>query len=209
MNPTSQHNVIYVLWSGGMDSTYLIQHLLDADQNNVIWSSYVDVYNNRQKAKIEKKAVKKMVPILRKKYGDRFHYTGASLKIDVNTVGDTLSLKQMPLWITSIIYSITVRVNQIAVGYVMNDDAISYLDDFRKIIKAYESISEREYPPVIFPLSKINKEYIIKTLDPQLRKHVVWCENPKRNGKACNICHSCKRHIDSIPTDAVTRDIIK
>jgi len=188
----NEWNVISVLWSGGLDSTYLIQHLLDADPSNVVWASYVEIENNKEKVPHELDAIKKMEPILKNKYGDRFVYLGVACKFSIKDLSNNLVFYQMPLWIAAVVCTTNNKVKEIAVGYVMNDDAISYLSEFRDIVKAFDTISHDPYPKISFPLSKISKTEIFRRIMPELKEHVVWCERPK-NGKPCRKCHSCER----------------
>lgn len=185
-------NVISVLWSGGMDSTYLIQHLLDKDPKNVVWASYVEIENNRDKVVTELAAISKMEPFLKDKYKDRFHYLGVACKFSINNMGNNLVFYQMPLWIAAVICTTNSKVNEIAVGYVMNDCAISYLAEFQQLIKSFDVISHDPYPKISFPLSKVSKDFIVSNIYAELKQHVVWCERPK-DGHPCGKCHSCER----------------
>lgn len=189
---SDEWNIISVLWSGGLDSTYMIQHLLDSNPNNVVWAYYVEIENNRDKVETEKNAIKTMTPILKQKYSNRFEYCGLACKFSIETKGNLLAFYQMPLWISAVVCSTSDKVKEIAIGYIMNDDAISYLDDFRYIVRSFDAISKTPYPKIIFPLSKINKEMINSKLDRELKRHVVWCEMPE-NSKPCGRCHSCER----------------
>jgi 7-cyano-7-deazaguanine synthase in queuosine biosynthesis len=189
-------NVISVLWSGGMDSTYLIQHLLDKSPNNVVWASYVKINNNKEKIKMELNAIKKITPILKQKYLDRFYYRGISCEFDLKQVTNNLKFYQMPIWISAVVCTTGSNVNEIAIGYVMNDDAISYLNDFKKIVKSFDALSKNKFPKISFPLDKIKKDEIIENMDPSLLKHVVWCECPKIGSgriRPCKGCDACKR----------------
>jgi 7-cyano-7-deazaguanine synthase in queuosine biosynthesis len=185
-------NVISVLWSGGLDSTYLIQYLLEQNLKNIVWAYYVEIENNTEKVVMELNAIKQPEMILKKKYANRFQYCGVSCRFFINNISDNLVFYQMPLWIAAVICTTSNKVKEIAVGYVMNDDAISYLLEFKKIVKAFNSISYEPYPKISFPLSKINKNTILDKIDPELKKHVVWCERP-RGLNSCGKCYSCER----------------
>ena len=79
----------------------------------------------------------------------------------------------------------------LAIGYVMGDTVISWIPDFKRIVKAYGGISDSPYK-VNFPLIKMSKQGIWNSLPTNYRDHVVWCETPK-NSKPCGTCPSCKR----------------
>ena len=165
----SDYNYILCLWSGGLDSTYMIQKLLDENPKNVVWASYIELKNNATKTKMELEAMNKLSKALRLKYNksvDRFYNWGTQCSIDIS-VGGLLNLHQLPIWISTIPQIVTRQINQVAVGYVMNDDAISYLGDFRSIYNSFNTISNVKLPEIIFPLTKVKKEEILIKIDKQ------------------------------------------
>lgn len=189
-------NIISVLWSGGLDSTYLIQHLLDENSKNIVWASYVELKNNKEKTEMELNAIKKMLPYLNEKYKERFKYLGVVCSFDIIKIGNCSGFAQLPLWISAIISTTSKDVNKIAIGYVMNDDAIAYLPEFKKIVKSYNAISYNPYPQIIFPIHKYKKHDIIPKLTSELLQHVVWCEYPNvvaGEYSACGQCETCRR----------------
>jgi hypothetical protein len=186
----------YVLWSGGLDSTYLIQKLLDENKEQEIVAGYVEVENNSEKVKMEKAAIARMVPFFQKHYGYRFSYHGVVMSLHVKNPGSIIHFSQMPLWINSVI-STARDIDEVAFGYVMNDDAISHLEDIRKIFRAYKPICAPKFPKITFPLSKMKKEHFVDALYEELRSNVVWCEFPKQKGNTpdqyeyCGNCVPC------------------
>ncbi len=127
---------ILVLWSGGLDSTYLIQHLLDTTPDARVRAIYVQITNNEDKVKTELAAIKKMVPVFKEKYGERFIYDGKVCSIEINDNvyspdKSPLGFSQIPCWIAGVIYGLKHDTTHVALGYVMNDDAISYLEEIR------------------------------------------------------------------------------
>lgn len=193
-----------VCWSGGLDSTYLIQKLLEENPNNVIYTNYIELINNPIKTKMELEAIDKMSSYFNQRWSGRFYNYGVAARFELKQFGKITGFYQMPIWISSIVSSVSDDINQVAIGYVMNDDAISYLDDVRNIIKAFNGICVRPLPEVIFPLYKTKKEDIAVGIHDELRQHVVCCENPseiidkdtkKINGyEACGKCLPCKRN---------------
>lgn len=186
---------VYVLWSGGMDSTYLIQKLLTENDNVNVTTGYVEVMNNVNKTKNELKAIKKLLPILTSKYGDRFSHMGIVYKTDVICPSMRFGLEQMPLWISALVSTTPVETDLLCLGYVMCDCAISYLKELQDLIKAYNKISDIKLPKLTFPISKYPKWMILEKLDKQLKPHVVWCENPvevDNELKPCKRCEACK-----------------
>lgn len=169
----------FVLWSGGLDSTYMIQKLLDGDKEKKVVSGYVEVLNNHDKTKAEQRARDAMIPIFNKKYGDRFFDFGTIHKAMFCVHNHWSPLVQMPIWFNALIGSVPYDVGEICIGYVMNDCAISYLNDLQALAKCFSKrISKKPFPPIRFPLSKDLKEEIAYNIDSELKPHVVWCEMP-------------------------------
>jgi PP-loop superfamily ATP-utilizing enzyme len=52
-----KNKTTYVLWSGGLDSTYLIQYLLEKNPKQVVRAGYIELVNNVYKTKMETAAI--------------------------------------------------------------------------------------------------------------------------------------------------------
>jgi len=182
-----------IFWSGGLDSTYLIQKTLDENPTNCVWTQYIKIKNNESKAKHELKAIKSMSSFFKNKYNDRFHHLGVSYEVDVRQPAMRVGLEQMPIWLSAMVSVTPKEVNKILVGYVMNDCAISYLREICGVIRAYNKICHFPLPIPEFPLSKFSKQDICNFLYDELKHQVVWCESPREDGRPCFRCESCKR----------------
>jgi hypothetical protein len=82
----------------------------------------------------------------------------------------------MPIWMFALTFSQGFDVDEIQIGYVMNDDAISYLEDIQNIYKAYQPICE-PMKPLVFPLIKMKKWEMAKKLPQQYLDLIFSCEN--------------------------------
>lgn len=173
-----------VFWSGGLDSTYLIQKLLS--EGHAVEACYIELTNNEEQVKREKAAIDKLLPIFQE--NSDFYYRGVAVTIGINC-GFNAILTQGYCWFTS---SIVVRDRILALGYVMNDDAISFLEEFRAINTALNGLRQ-EPVEIEFPLSKTSKSTIIGRINSKLMEHVVWCESASETEKPCGRCTSCKR----------------
>lgn len=188
----------HCLWSGGLDSTFMIQHLLNLNPNNSVTCSYVEIVNNKAKTKMELEAIDKMVPIFKDLYKQRFDYIGVSYRAEVVTYNKFNPLVQVPIWLAAVISSTPDRTDEVCIGYVMNDCAISYLSDIKNIVKSYRKGMSPTFPKIDFPLTKHNKEMLSDSFNggliAELQQHVVWCEMPNIvNGKfePCGKCVPC------------------
>jgi hypothetical protein len=90
-------------------------------------------------------------------------------------------------------------------GYVMNDDAISYIDDIKRVYNSYKSLSD-SLVPIKFPLKKFKKEMIIDELPEKYSELTITCEEPRIKGNgnaeildydACGYCPACKRQLNT------------
>jgi len=178
----------FVLWSGGLDSTALIYYYLKKGYK--VDAGYVKLNNNENKTKQELDAIKSILTDL-SPYN--FHYKGIILE---STIYGSAILPQFPIWMTALVY-ITEMYDEISLGYVMNDDAISFLEEIKQVWKSYE-IFKYNKSELVFPLSKMNKEHIKSLLSENIFNKTVSCEMPifdKKNKKyiPCNNCGACKR----------------
>jgi 7-cyano-7-deazaguanine synthase in queuosine biosynthesis len=182
---------VFVLWSGGLDSTFLVEKNLK--EGNEVLAGYIELKNNERKTIREKKAMNELSILFRKNYPKFWDY-GTIGEYFIRESGINVALKQLPLWITATLY--LPRVDEIQIGYTMNDDAISYIPDVISIYAAYQNIMLDKLPPLIFPLIKQKKADTLYTISEEVRKLVTFCES--ENSDFCGKCHSCERMIDTI-----------
>lgn len=175
---------VAVLFSGGLDSTYLVWKNLK--EGNMVFPIYVEIENNENKTILEKNRIELIWKELKKEFNEStdiwsggnlrsIHY---AIKVGVHANEGSLYFKQMPIWLFSVVFLQGMNVDEVQIGYVSNDDAISYLDDIQNIYKSYQAISE-PMKPLVFPLTKKKKFDMASELPEQYRKLVVTCENPR------------------------------
>ncbi len=154
----------FVLWSGGLDSTFLILKLL-YDGHNVI-AGRVNLMNNKEKEIYELKAIENLVPIFNLIISNlnwkvTFEYRGVIANIE--TLGKPIcDLYQVPGWISALhLYLQDLKVDKVAIGYVANDDALSYLNEIKIYYESIKGISlyGMKLPTLEFPIIKFKKEY--------------------------------------------------
>jgi 7-cyano-7-deazaguanine synthase in queuosine biosynthesis len=198
-----------VLFSGGLDSTFLVWNNLK--KGNEVYPFYIEIKNNRDKPILEKNRVQLLFEMFYKEYSDLIRCPKYILNVDVTDNNSELHLQQVPVWILGLLFSQVHGLDEIQIGYVMNDDAISYISDIKKIYNSYNRISE-PLIPISFPLKKWKKEMIIQELPMKYRELTVTCEEPtiigNRNNvvgigeetkpleyRACGRCVACQRII--------------
>jgi len=185
---------VLILSSGGLDSTYLVYENLK--KGNLVRTLYTTVQNNGHKPESEKKSLELQKEYFLKNFPNQLETYYNNVEILISYPQDNLILKQIPLWIMSMLYYCE-GVDEIQVGYVMNDDAISFLEDIKGIYKSYEFLFDNKCPELIFPLTKTKKEEIINKIPQELINTIVFCEAPLYGGekyKPCGGCAVCKRY---------------
>jgi hypothetical protein len=201
---------VAILFSGGLDSTYLMwKNLKDGNEVTPI---YVEIENNEVKTIIEKNRVKLLCKEFRKEFDDtksmferkQVNDLVFAIKVGVHANEGSLYFKQVPIWLFSVVFLQGMdNVDEIQIGYVSNDDAISYLDDIQNIYKSYQAISE-PMKPLVFPLTKMKKYKMAHELPKQYRDLIFSCEMAKIVGskdaeiikyEACCDCVPCKHII--------------
>jgi len=81
----------------------------------------------------------------------------------------------MPIWLFSLMFMQSMDIDEVQIGYVSNDDAVSYIKDLQKIYKSYQAICE-PMKPLVFPLIKTKKIMMIHELPHQYRELIISCE---------------------------------
>jgi len=187
---------IALFWSGGLDSTYLLYKNLE--EGNIVYAYYVRIENNNDKMIEELNSINKLKELFIEKYGDTFKYQDCITSTHVfGHTHDNMIFKQVPSFIYASLW-IDSTVEELQLGYVMNDDAISYLSDIKNIYNSFNVIRDGHIPELVFPLTKINKQQEYYALPEKYRKHIWYCENPIDH-KPCNSCGSCKRFNYNFP----------
>jgi 7-cyano-7-deazaguanine synthase in queuosine biosynthesis len=182
---------ILIPWSGGLDSTKLLIDALAA--GHTVYPVYFECKNNVAKTKKEKSAIKKIHKSLMKRYKDTLTDIKFPVTIFLNVCTEEVTLKQPPLWVLGIIYSITKDIDEVHIGYVQNDCAVSWIQEIKKLYQSYKPFTSlKKLPKLKFPLIKEYKNSIWKSLEHYdfERQNTHFCEY----GADCGECEPCKRY---------------
>lgn len=195
--------VYLVPWSGGLDSTYLIYELLSEGHSvqAITWNMNPGYAQDIRR----KKATEDMAPLLEQFRKDS-RYAHNWFSVDVipdYEMGfpfsrhDYFKLGQVPSIITAIARRITNDTDFVALGYVMGDDAVSYLEEITSLYTAFVNLRTAfniAAPPLVFPLIKRSKKEIYEYLPDRLKEKVTWCESSNEiKTRGCGKCMSCLR----------------
>lgn len=191
-------NNYFVLWSAGVDSTYLILKLLK--EGHSVSTGYFSLENNVEKTKMEKKSIETLVPMIQKLYPS-FRHNG-----EIGTMfwkgRCNHSLSQFPLWLYTLSWQGDSVYTHVATGMVMNDDAVSYIDEAQKFWRAMKPF-RHHHPKLVFPIKKEKRENFYHSIPEDIRKHLWWCEVPVKNQfgecSPCGKCPPCASHDDLLP----------
>ncbi|NVN99083.1 MAG: hypothetical protein HXX17_07130 [Geobacteraceae bacterium] len=185
---TVKNKHAFVLWSGGIDSTYLITHLLE--QGYRVDAGYIKIIVNKEQSVRELAAIERLLPLID---NNNFKYLGILNELNIVNSGNVI-LNQIPMFLTALYH--LGPYDEFATGFIMNDDTISWIPDIVACYNGFKPLV-RNLPTITFPLIKLKKMEILRRLPDVLKENVVWCEDedglyqPEING--CNTCHSCLR----------------
>ena len=201
---------VAVLFSGGIDSTYLVwKNLKDG---NHVTPYYIEITNNEKKTILEKNRINHLIREFKNEFGyDKIKDICVGLEITINKF-DGFKYVQMPIWLLGIQYFQDNYIDEFQIGYVCGDDMISYIDDIKNIIKSYNPIKFKE-TIIEFPIIKTHKRDIYSELPKKYLDLTITCENPQISDedyfeytddkfyskvlpyKPCGDCDPCKKII--------------
>ncbi len=196
-SPTAKNKRVFVLWSGGVDSTYLIHHLLE--QGYYVDAGYIKIIENKAQTDRELAAIDRLLPLID---DSNFKYLGILNELKIVNSGNVI-LNQIPMFLTALYH--LGPYDEFATGFIMNDDTVSWIPDIISCYKGFKGLV-RNLPTMTFPLIKLKKMDLWRRLPENIRNNVVWCEDedglydPEKRG--CSACHSCLRMEYEQKTDA-------
>lgn len=186
---------ILIPLSSGLDSTYLVWDRLHKGYK--VDTCYFNLQNNTAKSTIEKTHREHIIRELRSEYNS-ITDLGETFRADFNSQG-ILDMVQPPIWILGIIASVGSH-DSVEIGYTLNDQAVSWIPDVRKLWEAYTGFVYK-LPALDFPLIKQDKVDSFEKLPAKYRDYIWSCENPKiikddankSVYKECGECGPCAR----------------
>lgn len=187
-----------LLFSGGLDSTYLLYDLLQRSPVDVL---YCDGGQHPLKILAER--------IARKKIIEAIEALGAPFKVRNQYTADRFSLsqnpsvlfQQPPAWIFGALSQIEAdKHSSLEVGYVSGDCALTYRHEMTRAWEALNEMCLSEKIPLRMPLMRHTKGEVLSALPSELRALVWVCETPQLeeggespNVEPCGHCLPCER----------------
>lgn len=192
---------IAVLFSGGLDSTYLVYKNLM--KGNIVVPAYMEILNNHNKSAAEKQQIEKLWKVFDNQFPGMIKNIRYPISARADNSKSNLVFVQIPIFLIGSLYCMGKDIHEMQIGYIMNDDAVSYIDDFTRAWEGLKGLAgDEELPPLTFPLMKYNKTQIADLLPIRYKELTFSCENPKTvdvknkekvKYKACGKCAACIR----------------
>jgi len=181
-----------VVWSGGMDSTLVLDRVCSANMDRCIWAHTIiwDMLNDLKVEK-EKEARRNYLSWAKKKGYDIAHRT---IKVTADMGAPGLGLAQCLAWFSYVIPYLPEN-SILYLGYHSGDDFWTKADDVSDYVDAAAKIGNRKIE-LAYPLQFTSKCNILEEFKSRkIPMSCFWtCENPKRrNGKivSCGKCTPC------------------
>ena len=196
----SKKKEVLIPFTGGLDSTYLL--IKNIEKKNIIQTFYVQVENNHHKTEIELAHRRYILEYL----SDKFRGVSLGLGRDNTSakisISGELALPQPPIWLLFINF-VSCGQKTVEISYVLNDCAVSFIDDIKKMYKTYRPFFDclKAQPKLKFPLIKTQKSSIYYNIPHDLRRYTWSCECPDIQESTkdhlvysnCGVCDSCKK----------------
>ena len=173
-----------ILFTSGLDSTYLVWKNLE--EGNIVYLLYIKVDNNPVKTEAELYSIQKLFGLFANKYGYDRIYDCGQIAIVGGGIDYIVDLVQSIMWLFGLQFIQKKDFDEIQIAYVMNDDAISYLDEIKAVYKSYQGLTSKRSGtndrwtliPLTFPLTKYHKREMVIELPHVYREYIYSCEDP-------------------------------
>lgn len=202
----SEKKTVGILFSGGLDSTYLVYKNLK--EGNDVVPIYCSILNNEEKTKAEKIAIENLNKLFLEELDlfnfGRFYFKSINEIVRVDVINSMVLFSieknpQVPILIFTLLESVRKNITEFQIGYVRDDKKTSKdIKEFKNAYNSFGFVFNHALPVLKFPLLKISKIDIFNSMLPdEYLKHVTFCEEPVLiNGEyvPCGDCGSCETY---------------
>jgi hypothetical protein len=174
----SEQKVPLILFSSGLDSSYLLQEKLKEGDVEVL---YVRAIIGEAKMAMEQARQDKIISILQKETG---HRVRARHVVDLGKAPfgnmEDHTFTQPPMWIMGALIVSDVRKHtELCIGYVVGDQVMPLLANMANAWENLQAVSKFTGAiPVKFPLYLTSKLDVLKNLHPEVIRNAWFCERP-------------------------------
>lgn len=181
-----------VLFSGGLDSTYLVSYMLS--EEGPIDILYVNGGQHPEKIRLELEHRDRLIAQLNEYYPNKIRCTYECLKQTYFHSGINKKWNQPNAWMQGAFHVIDPELHScIRLAYV-SDDGAHFGYHLKHLEQQWRSMQELGFNgdpiPIDFPLLAYTKLNVMEEIDKRLLPNVWVCEAPS-DGKACQSCNPC------------------
>ena len=188
-----------VLWSGGVDSTGALYKILKDYDDDVV-AHHIHFKNKERRWEVEKDAVDKMIPWLRKNVRD-FEYSESTIEMDLRFIGWDI---MHAMYIGGLVIESEKGKNIERYKLVLGDNAEDFnsyqwkspIAQLLAIITSLKHPQKSQDIPYLWQImAKISKQDIWDLLPDFLKENIWGCRTPESDdGKwvECGKCITCK-----------------
>lgn len=184
-----------VLFSGGYDSTYLLQKLAKKEKEIIVFTVETDI---QAKAQIEREnnCRKIILDYLKAKYYNcQFHINKLKVSTEEINLVNTSYLNQPLFWLP-IMSLLTYENIDLELSYITGDQTLAHKDDIINILNSINNFKPNIKINVEFPLIYLHKYEILINLykdDKFLFENCTSCESTELNDDKgfCGNCVPC------------------
>lgn len=186
----NKDKVPLMLFSGGMDSTYLLHTLLAKGDVDVL---YVKGGQAADKITQELAVRKRIIWKLEQLTGNRVRYDHHVSTDQLFAGMPNYSWCQPAMWMTGALHHVdSSRHSKLVIGYVSDDGIISRLHNIKRAWHHLQMFSKHSKPvPVEFPLHTTSKQSIMKMMDVRMWDYIWVCEMPIDKEGVTSACGNC------------------
>ena len=182
-----------VLFSGGLDSTYLVSYMLATD--GPVDILYVYGGQSEEKMRLELQARDRLIEFMNREYPNKIQRQYEILQPVYLHDGQSKKWTQPNAWMQGAFRVLDAgRHNCVRIAYVGSDSAYfgKYLPDVEAQWASMLKVGfYGEHIPLEFPLLHMSKLDILEQIDKRLLPMAWVCELPTK-GKACQRCAPCQ-----------------
>lgn len=165
-----------ILFSGGMDSSYLLHMALVEGDVEVL---YISGAQSQDKIRMEKIARRKIIDYLEKLTGNNVRKEHSFSTGEFAGGNENWAFRQAPMWLFGALNVVDSNKHSVLnIGYVAGDQIASNIPYISQAWDNLMIIAREEPVPIAFPLSLVRKSDILPKIDPEVFKMVWVCEMP-------------------------------
>lgn len=190
----NNNRVPLILFSGGLDSSYLLETML---RRGNVETMYVIGSQGQEKIDKERSVRKKIIRILEAKTGNKVlrdtEFEMKNMFGGYNYIPEN-KFSQPAMWLNGALHIANSGHAELLIAYVMGDQICSFVKDIEQAWNSLQAFTKHFPIPVRFPFLTTTKQDILDNIDPRVVQNVWICELPYNRDhelRACGNCAAC------------------